>query len=290
MYSTAVVLRCSSLYFAATVVHEQKRYDFLSEDIGAVLYGGRTVVAECLHGRSGGNSSPRVLFVGHVSREYAVLYAPGTGVQGKLCTCWIHVWVACGARDTSYEFLGYIRGETATFPMSLRARSVALPCDLVHLVALSWPGHGSEARIFSRVQFSIPEGSHRLCETIENSFLLPLHTFEAKFHLPLHPFFCSLLKEYNVALGQLSGFNWWIVTTYFIDCSRCGEVLLLVQNLLLDDTVAQFQRLRTGCLLVLEDLITTKNVFRYCLEGYIPNGWRLGDSEEISLSVGALSE
>ncbi|KAH1107339.1 hypothetical protein J1N35_011107 [Gossypium stocksii] len=30
-------------------------------------------------------------------------------------------------------------------------------------------------------ELSLPKGSHRLCETIEDSFLLPLHALEARF-------------------------------------------------------------------------------------------------------------
>ncbi|KAK5811636.1 hypothetical protein PVK06_026988 [Gossypium arboreum] len=59
-------------------------------------------------------------------------------------------------------------------------------------------------------KFSILERSHRLCGTSEDSFLLSIHALEAGFHLPLHHFFCSLLKDYKIALGQLSGFSWWI--------------------------------------------------------------------------------
>lgn len=55
-------------------------------------------------------------------------------------------------------------------------------------------------------EFFITEGEHLLCEAIENNFLLPLHALEARFHLPLHSFSCSLLNDYCIAAGQLSGF------------------------------------------------------------------------------------
>ncbi|KAK5785123.1 hypothetical protein PVK06_039673 [Gossypium arboreum] len=50
-------------------------------------------------------------------------------------------------------------------------------------------------------EFSIQEWSHRLCKITEDRFFLPIHVPEARFHLPLHYFFCSLLKDYNIASG-----------------------------------------------------------------------------------------
>ncbi|KAK5775773.1 hypothetical protein PVK06_043713 [Gossypium arboreum] len=38
------------------------------------------------------------------------------------------------------------------------------------------------------------------------------------------------------------------------------------------------------------DLITTRNVFRYCLEGFSYNEWRRGDNKEVTQSVGAQLE
>ncbi|KAH1130229.1 hypothetical protein J1N35_001607 [Gossypium stocksii] len=67
-------------------------------------------------------------------------------------------------------------------------------------------------------EFSIPRREHSLSNTSNGGFLLLLHALEVGSHLPLHPFFCSLLHEYGIALGQLCGFSWWIVVSYFIDC------------------------------------------------------------------------
>ncbi|KAK5845087.1 hypothetical protein PVK06_001240 [Gossypium arboreum] len=50
-------------------------------------------------------------------------------------------------------------------------------------------------------KFSIPESSHKLSDTSDGSFLLPLHALEVGFHLPLNPFFCHLLDDYHIALG-----------------------------------------------------------------------------------------
>ncbi|KAH1031705.1 hypothetical protein J1N35_043879 [Gossypium stocksii] len=55
-------------------------------------------------------------------------------------------------------------------------------------------------------EFSIPKGNHSLNDTSDGDFLLPFHTLEAGFHLPLHLFFCSLLREYEIASRQLCGF------------------------------------------------------------------------------------
>ncbi|PPR86232.1 hypothetical protein GOBAR_AA34459 [Gossypium barbadense] len=71
-------------------------------------------------------------------------------------------------------------------------------------------------------------------------------------------FFYSLLKDYKVALGQLLGFSWWIVMAYFIDCCQRNE-----------------------------DLITMRNLFRYYLEGFNPNGWRRSDNREVTQSIDA---
>lgn len=70
-------------------------------------------------------------------------------------------------------------------------------------------------------------GSHRLCEAIDDSFLLPLHTLKVGFYLPLHHFFCTLLNDYGVALVQLSGFTWWLVMVYFLDCHQRGELPMI---------------------------------------------------------------
>ncbi|KAH1091966.1 hypothetical protein J1N35_019223 [Gossypium stocksii] len=44
-------------------------------------------------------------------------------------------------------------------------------------------------------EFSIPRGSHQVCETTDDCFLLPLHALETEFHLPLHHFFYRLLND-----------------------------------------------------------------------------------------------
>lgn len=77
-------------------------------------------------------------------------------------------------------------------------------------------------------EFFLQEGPHRLYETTDDSFLLLMHVLEVGFHLSLHPFFYNVLNDYNIAPGQLSGFSWWLVMAYFLDCSQCGEVSMLV--------------------------------------------------------------
>ncbi|KAH1047101.1 hypothetical protein J1N35_037885 [Gossypium stocksii] len=46
--------------------------------------------------------------------------------------------------------------------------------------------------------FDAIEGERWLSDT-EEGFLLPLHLLEAGFHLSLHPFFCTVLREYEIA-------------------------------------------------------------------------------------------
>ncbi|KAH1057138.1 hypothetical protein J1N35_035203 [Gossypium stocksii] len=120
------------------------------------------------------------------------------------------------------------------------------------------------------------ERSHRLCETTEHSFLLPLYALEARFHLSLHPFFCSLLKEYGIAPDQLSGFSWWIAMVYFLNCSQHGEVPLL----------AIFQHLYKLKGHNRKNL--TREYFSILLKGFSPNGWRLGDNRNVAQSIGVL--
>ncbi|KAH1030988.1 hypothetical protein J1N35_043162 [Gossypium stocksii] len=55
--------------------------------------------------------------------------------------------------------------------------------------------------------FSILIGAHRLSNTSNSSFLLPLHILELGFHLPLHPFFYHLFDDYRIAPNQLSSFS-----------------------------------------------------------------------------------
>ncbi|KAH1083844.1 hypothetical protein J1N35_023605 [Gossypium stocksii] len=72
-------------------------------------------------------------------------------------------------------------------------------------------------------EFFILEGSHRLNDTSDGKFLLPLHALEVGFHLSLYPFFCHLLKQYQI------GFSWWTIMTYFIDhCHRNKVPQLMV--------------------------------------------------------------
>ncbi|KAK5784627.1 hypothetical protein PVK06_039153 [Gossypium arboreum] len=54
------------------------------------------------------------------------------------------------------------------------------------------------------------------------------------------------------------------------------------QIITIRDGLAQFQRLRNGRTLVLEDLLTMRNVFQHCVESLSPNGWREGDSREVA--------
>lgn len=42
--------------------------------------------------------------------------------------------------------------------------------------------------------------------------------------------------------------------------------------------------------MILETLITARSFFKYCLEGFNPNGWRPGDNQEVVVLVGALFE
>lgn len=74
--------------------------------------------------------------------------------------------------------------------------------------------------------FLIVEGVKKLSET-EKGFLLPLHLLEAGFHLSLHLFFCTVLQEYRIALGQLTNFSFFISIVYFIDYCLRNEPLLL---------------------------------------------------------------
>ncbi|KAH1096889.1 hypothetical protein J1N35_013810 [Gossypium stocksii] len=75
-------------------------------------------------------------------------------------------------------------------------------------------------------EFSIVEGVQKLND-IDGGFLVPLHVLEASFHRPFHQFFYHLLKEYEIAPRQLSGFSWWVTVTYFIDCCRQEEAPLI---------------------------------------------------------------
>lgn len=76
--------------------------------------------------------------------------------------------------------------------------------------------------------FSILEGPHRLSDTSDKSFLLPFHVLEAGFYLPLNRLFYHLLQDHRIVLGQLSGFSWWLVVAYFINCYQCNKVPLFV--------------------------------------------------------------
>ncbi|KAH1072912.1 hypothetical protein J1N35_025240 [Gossypium stocksii] len=73
------------------------------------------------------NSRP----VEHASAEHVVLSALETGTLSELRTRWTCVWVVYGAHGTSYEFFGYIRSGTATFPRSLHAEPVPFSHELV---------------------------------------------------------------------------------------------------------------------------------------------------------------
>ncbi|KAH1091339.1 hypothetical protein J1N35_018596 [Gossypium stocksii] len=75
--------------------------------------------------------------------------------------------------------------------------------------------------------FSLLEWSHRLCETTKDGFLLLMHALETRFDLPLYLFFCNLLDYYNINSGQLSCFSWWLIMTYFLNCSQRSEMKLL---------------------------------------------------------------
>ncbi|KAK5775690.1 hypothetical protein PVK06_043613 [Gossypium arboreum] len=53
---------------------------------------------------------------------------------------------------------------------------------------------------------------------------------------------------------------------------------------------AQLRRLHVSSSLVIEDVITVRNVFLYYLEGHNPNGYKWGDSREVVEALGAVSE
>ncbi|PPS08897.1 hypothetical protein GOBAR_AA11754 [Gossypium barbadense] len=61
-------------------------------------------------------------------------------------------------------------------------------------------------------------------------------------------------------------------------------------SLAMDEVITQFQRLHASRPLIMQTLITVKNVFKYCLKGFSPNGWRPSDNQEVVESVSAVSE
>ncbi|KAH1113935.1 hypothetical protein J1N35_007313 [Gossypium stocksii] len=53
-----------------------------------------------------------------------------------------------------------------------------------------------------------------------------------------------------------------------------------------DGGKALLKRLHVGNSLVIEDFITVRNVFLYCLEGHSPNGYKRGDSRKLAKELG----
>ncbi|KAH1082534.1 hypothetical protein J1N35_022295 [Gossypium stocksii] len=78
--------------------------------------------------------------------KYAILSVPGTDILDGLCAYWTRAWMACEKE----------------LQRVLAVQGIKLP-NFTY-------------------EFSIPEGSHWLCETIEDNFLLPIHVLEAGFN------------------------------------------------------------------------------------------------------------
>ncbi|KAK5843034.1 hypothetical protein PVK06_005463 [Gossypium arboreum] len=100
--------------------------------------------------------------------------------------------------------------------------------------------------------FDVVEGECRLSDTIDG-FILPLYLLEVGFQLLLHPFFCVVLKEYRVVPRQLTVYRGGL----------CGVLHKLLST-----------RLKKGHSLILEELLTIRNVFRFYLEGKSPNSYK----------------
>ncbi|KAK5838978.1 hypothetical protein PVK06_007729 [Gossypium arboreum] len=90
-------------------------------------------------------------FVGHVPTKHAILSAPKTVALGGLYTHGhISEWPA---ESVTLPCKLGLRVGPATLPYELaQGESIALPCELVHLVIFSWSGRRSKAQILSRTQ------------------------------------------------------------------------------------------------------------------------------------------
>ncbi|KAH1107119.1 hypothetical protein J1N35_010887 [Gossypium stocksii] len=96
--------------------------------------------------------------------------------------------------------------------------------------------------------------------------ICPPPSSKVGFHLHFYPFFCNLLDQYGIDPGQLFDFS-------------CKSVCLRRQDNILEAGWAQFYRLHRGRVLKLEELLTVRNVFHYCLADLSPNGWRQVDDD-----------
>ncbi|PPD88510.1 hypothetical protein GOBAR_DD14556 [Gossypium barbadense] len=65
---------------------------------------------------------------------------------------------------------------------------------------------------------------------------------------------------------------------------------LFKRTIEIDCGKAQLARIFIASPLIVEDLITMRNVFLYCLEGRSPNGYRPGDSREVVEALGEAAE
>ncbi|KAH1130495.1 hypothetical protein J1N35_001873 [Gossypium stocksii] len=100
----------------------------------------------------------------------------------------------------------------------------------------------------------------RRLSDIKEGFLLHLHVLEAGFHLPFHPFFYHLLEEYGISHWAIV---WFLVNLYQLKaCNRGGSLGLFY-----------FTPREDWCL-ELEEVLTVRNVFHFCLLDLSSNGWR----------------
>ncbi|PPS03329.1 hypothetical protein GOBAR_AA17326 [Gossypium barbadense] len=135
-------------------------------------------------------------------------------------------------------------------------------------------------------EFSIPSRLHRVCEAMEDSFFLPLHVLKVGFHLPLHSFFCNLLNNYRLALGQLSDASMGEVPKFSF-----FQHLYQLKGIDVGESAGFYyffphhKRLCIGRILALEEILTTRNVFRFFLKDFSLDGWRAGDNKKVARSV-----
>ncbi|PPS17240.1 hypothetical protein GOBAR_AA03331 [Gossypium barbadense] len=108
----------------------------------------------------------------------------------------------------------------------------------------------------------------------------------------------NFVYEFSFSEGS-HRLSFWMTTTFLLANSRAFSsgslwrtslIVVSAMSLTTDEAVAQLRRLCVGCMLILETFITTRNVFRYCLEGFSHNGWRLSNNQEVAQSVSALFE
>ncbi|PPR96879.1 hypothetical protein GOBAR_AA23794 [Gossypium barbadense] len=121
-------------------------------------------------------------------------------------------------------------------------------------------GQGIQILNFS-YEFSFPEGPHQFKDTNDGSFLLPLHVLKTRFHLPLNPFFYHILHDYQIT-------HEWSTPS--------ANVCIFQQTVRTVRGKTWLGRHIAGNSLVIEDVITVKNVFLHYLKGHSPNGYMRG--------------